>query len=185
MEPRRVRKCWFHVEQLEARETPSDLALGLESGPVPIDTASSTSVPVRGALLASGGLGSSKADVQSVPFKGVADAVITGAVQQGDETHLTVSATGRATHLGEFTRTESLVLAGGVVTGTVVFTAANGDQLHADVAGGFTSPTTVAGTYTFTGGTGRFADATGVADFAGVTADGAHFTITFDGSIAY
>ena len=51
------------------------------------------------------------------------------------------------------------------VTGTATFTAANGDTLFATVAGQATrtSPTTlsIVEVYTITGGTGRFADATG------------------------
>ena len=50
-------------------------------------------------------------------------------------------------------------------TGAATFTAANGDTLTATVAGQATrtSPTTlsVVEVYTVTGGTGRFADATG------------------------
>ena len=50
-------------------------------------------------------------------------------------------------------------------TGTATFTAANGDTLLATVAGQATrtSPTTlsIVEAYTVTGGTGRFADATG------------------------
>ena len=50
-------------------------------------------------------------------------------------------------------------------TGAATFTAANGDTLTATVAGQATrtSPTTlsVVEVYTITGGTGRFADATG------------------------
>jgi hypothetical protein len=38
--------------------------------------------------------------------------------------------------------------------------------------------------YTFTGETGRFADATGTADLEAATLDGAHVDVTFDGSIS-
>ena len=51
------------------------------------------------------------------------------------------------------------------VFGWMVFTAADGDQLRLDFEGQFISPTTAVGTYEFTGGTGRFRDATGTADF--------------------
>lgn len=77
-------------------------------------------------------------------------------------------ASGNATHLGRFTmdyshRVNLLTLAG---TGTAVFTAANGDTLTTSVEGTATptsSPTafTVLETHTVTGGTGRFAGATG------------------------
>lgn len=121
-----------------------------------------------------------------VPFKGRAAAVITGAELVGTDLHLTVSATGVATHLGRFTRTENVVLhADGTFDGTLVFTAANGDQLRADVAAGFTGATTIAGTYTFTGGTGRFTDASGEADFVGVASGPGQFAIEFDGTVSF
>ena len=119
------------------------------------------------------------------PFRGHAAAVITNAVPESDGMHLTVVATGQATHLGNFTRTENLVLLNGVVTGTIIFTDVHGDQLEAEVAGAFTSATTAVGTYTFTGGTGRFTDATGSAAFVAETADGIHFDIAFDGTVSF
>ena len=66
-----------------------------------------------------------------------------------------------------------------------MFIAANGDRLCADVDGGFNSPTTLIGRYTFTGGTGRFATASGTVDFMGVSTDGLHLALTFAGTIAY
>ena len=123
---------------------------------------------------------------ESRPFKGVAAAVVTGVEPVADGLLLTVAATGKATHLGKFTREESVVLhADGTVEGSLVFIAANGDRLYADVAGGFISPTTAVGTYTFTGGTGRFADASGAADWVGVTSDGMHLALTFEGTIKF
>src|SRR6185437_14898327 len=95
------------------------------------------------------------------PFQGLAEGAITGIDPSGA---VVVESTGNATHLGNFARTEFLVFGpDGSITGNVVFTAANGDQLWADISGGFTSPTTLEGAYTFTGGTGRFSDATGTA----------------------
>jgi len=121
-----------------------------------------------------------------VPFKGLANVVITGVEPVGDDLHLTVDGTGQATHLGQFTRHEEVVLhADGTVEGSIVFFAANDDRLFVSVAGGFTSANTTAGTYTITGGTGRFTDATGSASWAGVTSDGSHFAITFEGTIGY
>jgi hypothetical protein len=100
---------------------------------------------------------------------------------------LIVLTAGEATHLGRFTGIETVVLdlTNGTFAGTRVFVAANGDWLYADVAGGFTSPTTAVGTLTFTGGTGRFQDATGEADFEAVTADGIDLGLTFEGTIEY
>ena len=69
---------------------------------------------------------------------------------------------------------------------TVVFTAANGDQLFMDVIGLPTTTASISGTYTFTGGTGRFGNASGGADFVGVIApDGIHITVAFEGTIQY
>ena len=120
-----------------------------------------------------------------VPFKGSAEGAVVDTVPGPLGVELTVLAEGRATHLGRFTREESLLLdvSNGAIAGTVVFTAANGDQLTGVVAGQFTSPTTVAGTYTFTGGTGRFANASGEADFSLITPDGMNFTVEFDGKL--
>ena len=75
--------------------------------------------------------------------------------------------TGTATHLGRYT--EHVLVQVNIPTmtstGTATFTAANGDTLFARVAGQATrtSPTTlwIVEVYTITGGTGRFADATG------------------------
>jgi len=121
-----------------------------------------------------------------VPFKGLANAVVIDVEPAEDGLHLTASATGLATHLGLFTRDERVVLHGdGTFEGTLVFIAANGDELWADIDGGFISPTTALGTYTFTGGTGRFANATGGADVVAVTSDGIHIALTFEGTIEF
>jgi hypothetical protein len=75
--------------------------------------------------------------------------------------------TGTATYLGKFTEhaTFQVDVRTASATGTATFTAANGDTLTASVVGQGTrtSPTTVSivEVYTITGGTGRFADATG------------------------
>ena len=119
-----------------------------------------------------------------VPFKGRANGVITGIELVGNALHLTGSATGQATHLGEFTRKECAVIEDGAVEGSLVFVAANGDRLYATFSGGFISESTAVGTYTFTGGTGRFADATGEVNFVAVL-DGLDFAVLFDGDIGF
>lgn len=120
---------------------------------------------------------------QARPFKGTATGQVTGVGPSGE---LVISYTGTATHLGKFTREERLFLnPDGTFTGTIVFTAANGDELWLEFAGGFISPTTAEGSYTFTGGTGRFAGATGTAGFEAYTPDGLHVTASFEGSISY
>jgi hypothetical protein len=117
------------------------------------------------------------------PFKGLAAGEVTGITPAGA---VVIESTGHATHLGDYTRTESVVFGpDGAISGTVVFTAANGDQLQASFAGGFISATTAVGTYTFTGGTGRFTDADGTASFTATTPDGVHVGVSFEGSISY
>jgi hypothetical protein len=117
-----------------------------------------------------------------VPFQGRADLVIT------NPQPLTAFARGNATHLGRFTRTETIVVNPntGTFTGTLVFTAANGDRLYAEADGHFTSPNgdSAEGTYLFTGGTGRFQNASGQAEFT-VKPDQVGFDVTFKGTIQY
>src|SRR5262245_34479602 len=120
-----------------------------------------------------------------VPFKGQGDDRITSLQSAPDGLHLTNAATGHATHLGQFTRVGSgVVHPDGSLEATLVWTAANGDQLFSTVDNVTPTPTTVTGTYVFTGGTGRFENATGEADFAGTTSDGIHYTLAFDGTIS-
>jgi hypothetical protein len=122
----------------------------------------------------------------SVPFKGSAEGGIVSASPDPAGLLVMVIADGDATHLGRFSREEVLLLdpGTGTIAGTIVFTAANGDQLSGVAAGQFTSPTTVAGTYAFTGGTGRFENATGAAEFSLVIADRIHFEAEFAGSLS-
>ena len=76
-------------------------------------------------------------------------------------------ATGTATYLGKYTEhaTFQVDVRTGSATGNATFTAANGDTLTASVVGQgtVTGPTTrsIVEVYTITGGTGRFAGATG------------------------
>ena len=126
-----------------------------------------------------------RADGQ-VPFQGRAEGAITGVSPDPAGVVLTVLANGYATQLGQFSREETILFDPGTgeLTGLIVFTAANGDQLFGLVAGGFTSPTTATGAYTFTGGTGRFANASGRADFVLSTSDGIHFSVKFEGTLS-
>ena len=78
------------------------------------------------------------------------------------------SGSGKATHLGRFTMTYELEvdLLAHETFGSSVFTAANGDSLFTDITG-LGTPTenpdvvSVVEAHTITGGTGRFAGATG------------------------
>lgn len=126
------------------------------------------------------------ATVRGVPMKGSGSGTITALVP-GPEPLVTISAQGEgeATHLGKFTRTESIVLntATGAATGTILFTAADGSELYCSFAGGFTGANTLGGTYTFTGGTGRFANAEGSASFVVTQSDMVNFTFEFAGTL--
>jgi hypothetical protein len=123
---------------------------------------------------------------EALPFKGHAEETVISARPIGDDIVVTASGTGQATHLGRFVRVASVVIhADGSAEGTAVFIAANGDQLFAAVTGIPVSATNLAGTYVFIGGTGRFREASGVADFEGFTADGVHIAVDFKGTIQY
>jgi hypothetical protein len=105
------------------------------------------------------------AEAAETPFKGTANAVETG--QGFPIRSATREGTGTATYLGNFT--EHIVMQINLLTmhgtGFATFTAANGDILSASVDGQATrtGPTEISTVenYTITGGTGRFADATG------------------------
>ena len=100
------------------------------------------------------------------PFKGTVNADET-VVPSPPTASLTRDGTGTATYLGKYT--EHIVMTIHLPTlsstGTATFTAANGDTLTATVLGQATrtGPTTLSirEDYTVTGGTGRFADASG------------------------
>ena len=101
------------------------------------------------------------------PFKGTANATETGTVVFPIRS-ITREGGGTATQLGKYTShlTGQINLLTSHLTGAATFTAANGDTLTTTVSGQGT-PTTTPGVlsivevYTITGGTGRFAGATG------------------------
>jgi len=133
------------------------------------------------------------ADAQ-VPFKGRIQG--TEVATPIDLTHLSVTrtSTGNATHLGRFTAVALFVVdltpgvGFGIATGTVVFTAANGDTVTATTSGQAT-PTATPGVLSIeesgiiTGGTGRFAGATGNYSGTGVLSAG-FSTASFEGTIS-
>jgi len=125
------------------------------------------------------------ANDKPLPMKGRGAGMITGLTPGPGGLEITATGSGVATHLGNFTREERITLDPGTgsISGTIVFVAANGDTLTCSFAGGFTAPTTAAGVYTFTGGTGRFANAAGEAYFTIVQTDLANFTFDFRGTI--
>ena len=137
----------------------------------PIAPTSPTSLPTARPSIASGAANAASAGAlstdQEVPFKGRLEGTAT--ITPGTPPFLSVSieGTGNATHLGRFTVRVPHIVNGAIrtSTGTYEFTAANGDTLTADFTGQAT-PTapgvlSIKETATITGGTGRFADATG------------------------
>ena len=105
---------------------------------------------------------------QEVPFKGTWEGALTARTVTPPFLSISFDGTGNATHLGRFTVEIQIALntTNRTLTGTYEFTAANGDTLTADFTG--QSPLTAPGvpqtsleTATITGGTGRFASASG------------------------
>jgi hypothetical protein len=100
------------------------------------------------------------------PLKGKVDAVETGTVV-GPTRFLVRDGGGTATHLGKYTEhiTMQINLPTRHSMGAATFTAANGDTLTATVEGQATPASpgvlSIIEVYTITGGTGRFAGATG------------------------
>ena len=107
-------------------------------------------------------------------------------------TTITASASGQATHLGDFTLndTSTVVRAEGAIRyieGEAVLTADNGDLLYASFTGTL-DLTTFKATVTFEweGGTGRFADATGIIVWqVTVNPEDLTYTAVADGDINY
>jgi len=130
---------------------------------------------------------------EQVPFRGRLEGIVATVTPLTPPfVAVTLEGEGHATQLGHFDVSSSLVAnaADGTAVGTYEFTAANGDTLTADYTESFT-PTDVPGVFsdvitaTITGGTGRFAGATGsfvsdrVADHVtGIVSD------SFDGTIS-
>jgi len=106
------------------------------------------------------------ATAATVPFKGTFEGPQTTTPLEPPRAFSVVSATGTATHLGRFTleipHTVNFATASGF--GTYTFTAADGSTLTADFNGTADTSTPIFAIEehaTITGGTGRFAGATG------------------------
>jgi hypothetical protein len=123
---------------------------------------------------------------KQVPMKGTAAGAVVAVQPEPAGVRLTIHSSGNATHLGQYTRVEELLLdpGTGTFTGTIVFVAANSDELWANVVGGFISPTTAVGQYAFVGGTGRFAAASGDATFQAESPDGIQLSVRFVGTLS-
>jgi hypothetical protein len=120
------------------------------------------------AVVALLGLARSVSAGEQVPFKGSLEGVVTITPLTPPFVSVFIEATGKATHLGKFTLQIPHVVnrSNSTAVGSYEFVAANGDTLTADFTGQAT-PTSTPGvlyieeTATITGGTGRFAHATG------------------------
>jgi len=135
------------------------------------------------AFVSSTGLDRTEAGETSRRFYGTAEGAVT---EFTTPTDWVIDYVGNATHLGQFTRRELVSFTGpGTVEGRIVFVASNGDELNVDFEGQFVSANDAVGTYTITGGSGRFSHATGSAVFAASTPDFLHVSVTFDGTIDY
>ena len=105
---------------------------------------------------------------EHVPFKGSLEGVVTITPINPPIVFVLVEGTGKATHLGKFTVQIPHIVnrSNSTAVGFYQFVAANGDTLTADFTGQAT-PTSTPGVFyieetaTITGGTGRFAHATG------------------------
>jgi hypothetical protein len=102
-----------------------------------------------------------------LPFQGRLEGAATITPLTPPFVSVSIEATGNATHLGRFTveNTHVVNTTERTATGTYKFTAANGDTLTADFTGQANPATpgvlAIVETATITGGTGRFADASG------------------------
>lgn len=99
---------------------------------------------------------------------------------------------GNATHLGRYSERGQVAFTPtptpGVlrVQGEIVYTAANGDELRAAVAGELNGLTgVVTATLTYHGGTGRFATATGSSSLTGQAGPAGALTVSVAGTIDY
>jgi hypothetical protein len=156
----------FSISKISAALITAAITLGCDRSTDP--TAPSTSAGSdRGAVL-----------VKQVPFKATFNATGTAAALPEDRCPVLtveIQGTGNATHLGRYTTEQSHCAAPpslAFTDGEFTFTAANGDQIRGAYFGEFVplDPPlfTVDGHFTITGGTGRFAGATGDGDASGV-----------------
>jgi len=123
--------------------------------------------PTSPSAITSGAAATQAKGGSALPFSGTLQATefVVSSSAVGDDRHL--DGTGNATHLGRFTLSAdfTVITVTGNATGTATWTAANGDAIFVSVVGHgdiVVFPTvTIMETHTITGGTGRFADASG------------------------
>ena len=150
--------------------------------------AAGLALAVLGVLALAGPVAAGK----QVPFKGRLEGDVAVTPLAPPFLQVDVEATGKATHLGKFTLDIPHVVdpATRTAVGSYEFTAANGDKVYAEFTG-IATPTATPGvlyieeTATITGGTGRFAGATGsfVVHRLFDTAEGTTFG-SFEGTIS-
>jgi hypothetical protein len=133
----------------------------------------------------------------AVPFKGSADEQAISAVPvDADHVFVTTVGSGNVTHLGNFTFVSPHLsgLSDFSIDGTQEITAANGDLLETRLVGALHPEVDASGHLflvgtiqgTITGGTGRFANASGSFDFSIVfDTETLHSMSTIDGTIQY
>ena len=99
---------------------------------------------------------------------------------------------GNATHLGRYTEAGNVSFAGTsdpdvlAVSGSIVYTAANGDELWADVTGTLNQATgAIVATLTYDGGTGRFVNSSGSSQLGGQLLGGGAAVAAVSGNIDY
>jgi hypothetical protein len=104
----------------------------------------------------------------------------------------TLTASGTATHLDQWTATDVLTFSGSaanltLASGRETFTAANGDELNARFTNAELETTTgiAHGIFFFVGGTGRFNDASGSAPFVVLQDPDGSFELTALGRIDF
>ena len=129
----------------------------------------------------------------TVPFKGTLSGTVISSVPL-DECHVLSEIVngGNATQLGRFTGTAEFILNVCDLTyvGSYVFTGANGDSISGPFTGTLT-PTSIEGVFDndevafITGGTGRFANATGTFNLGGqVDLNTGTFSVPMEGTIS-
>ncbi len=161
---------------------------------------SSGSSVIDGAVLATGALlspqdntilASPVAAGEQVPFNGSMEGLDIVTAVNPPFISVQQTTTGNATQLGEFTYTamDTVDTRTRTGTGTFVFTAANGDTVNGTISGKatFTPPNilTIEETAIITGGTGRFAGATGSFTLTRLNNTVTHVTTgSFEGTIS-
>jgi hypothetical protein len=122
------------------------------------------------------------------PYKARLSTTTTSIKQVSDtEILLTYVGTGNGTHVGAYQESGSYLLDLTTFTfvGEATAAAADGSTFSFTIAGGFTGPTTLAGVASVTGGTRRFAGATGVFAFTGEQTSPIHISARIAGWIRF